>query len=240
MIFPGVPSFGSELLELDGDVAQMGGIVEDLVWRAAHALGHRNPTMAAHAVRGDAAVDDLERKVQDRVIRLIEMPKSTTAEVRHAIAVLKIACDLERIGDLSKNIAHRAVAISDDDLPRQLLLGIEHMTKLAAGQLKDVLDAWSARDERMALHVWRRDINLDALYNSVFRDTLDWMIEDPRNVEYSTHLLFAAKNLERIGDHTTNIAEQIVLLVTGTSPRNRSKGDNTSSLAVDETRDERC
>lgn len=239
MTFQIVPSFGIDISELDGDVAQMGGIVEDLVWRAYHALGRRNPSMAEHAVRGDAAVDHLEREVQDRVIRLIERPESTTAEVRHAIAVLKIACDLERIGDLSKSIAHRAVAISDVVLPRQILRGIEHMTELAAGQLKDVLDAWSARDERMALHVWRRDIDLDALYSSVFRDTLEWMIEDPRNVEYSVHLLFAAKNLERIGDHATNIAEQIVLLVTGSTPGNRSKGDDTSSLAVDQAREER-
>lgn len=239
MAFQNVPSSDDELSELDGDVAQMGGIVEDLVWRASHALERRNPTMAEQAVRGDAAVDRLEREVQARVILLIGKPGTTGDEVRHAIAILKIACDLERIGDLSKNIARRAVAISQVDLPRQILLGIEHMTELAAGQLKDVLDAWSARDESMALHVWRRDIKLDALYSSVFRDALAWMIEDPRNVENATHLLFAAKNLERIGDHATNIAEQIVLLVTGTSPRNRSKGDNTSFLGVDETRDER-
>lgn len=236
MTIQNVPDFGIDMSELDGDVARMGGIVEDLVWRSSHALGHRNPSMAENAVRGDAAVDNLEREVQERVIRLIESPETTAGEIRHAIAVLKIACDLERVGDLSKNIAHRAVAISDGAPPRQILRGIEHMTKLAAGQLKDVLDAWCARDERMALQVWRRDIKLDALYNSVFRDTFDWMIEDPRNVEHSMHLLFAAKNLERIGDHATNIAEQIVLLVTGFSPKNRSKGDNTSSLDPDEAR----
>lgn len=232
MAFHNVPSLGIDMSELDGDVAQMGGIVEDLIWRASHALGRRIPSMAEQAVRGDAAVDHLEREVQARVIRLLDDPRASAAEIRHAIAVLKIACDLERVGDLAKNIARRAVAISSAVVPRQILLGIEHMTQLAAGQLKDVLDAWSSRDAQMALHVWRRDINLDALYNSVFRDTLDWMIEDSRNVEYSTHLLFAAKNLERIGDHATNIAEQIVLLVTGASPRNRSKGDTTSSLDV--------
>ena len=236
MTFQSVANFAVDMSELDGDVARMGGIVEDLVWRASHALGHSNPSMAENAVRGDVAVDNLEREVQERVIQLIESPNSTAAEVRHAIALLKIACDLERVGDLSKNIAHRAVAISDVVLPRQIIRGIGHMTELAAGQLKDVLDAWSARDERLALHVWRRDIKLDALYSSVFRDTFDWMIEDPRNVEHSIHLLFAAKNLERIGDHATNIAEQIVLLVTGFSPRNRSKGDNTSSLDPGEPR----
>ncbi len=236
MTFQNVSSFDNDLSELDGDVAQMGGIVEDLIWRASHALGRRNPSMAIKAVRGDAAVDLLEREVQARVMRLVQSPSATSGEIRHAVAVLKIVCDLERVGDLSKNIARHAVATSHAVVPRQILLGIEHMTELAAGQLKDVLDAWSARDAQLALRVWRRDFNLDALFSSVFRDALDWMIEDPRNVEYSTHLLFAAKNLERIGDHATNIAEQIVLLVTGTSPSNRLKGDSTNFLDPNEAR----
>lgn len=226
-----VQTYDRELDELDGAVSQMGGLVEDLVWRAYRALERRNPQLAEQAVRADEVVDQLERDVQERAILLIARRQPVADDLRHALAVLKIAAELERVGDLAKNIARRAMTVSTAEQPRQIIAGLEHMTELAARQLKDVLDAWTARDAAKARLVWSGDASLDALYSSVFRDALAWMLVDPRNIEHSTHLLFAAKNLERIGDHTTNVAEQIIFLVTGSAPpRDRLKRDDTSSI----------
>lgn len=228
-----VTAYHSELEELDGAVAQMGGIVEDLVWRAFRALERRHPQLAEQAIKVDDVVDEVEREVQEKSIRLIARRQPVADDLRHAIAVLKIAAELERIGDLARNIALRAVTISPAEQPRRIMAGLEHMTELAARQLKDVLDAWSSRDADKARGVWSGDERLDALYSSIFRDALAWMLEDPRNIEPCTHLIFAAKNLERIGDHTTNIAEQIIFLVTGAAPRQeRVKRDDTSSFAA--------
>ena len=226
-----VQMYDHELDELDGTVSQMGGIVEDLVWRAYRALERRNPQLAEQTVSGDEVVDQLERNVQERAILLIARRQPVADDLRHALAAIKIAAELERVGDLAKNIARRAMTVSAAEQPRHILLGLEHMTELAARQLKDVLDAWTARDAAKARLVWSGDAGLDALYSSVFRDALAWMLDDPRNIEHSTHLLFAAKNLERIGDHTTNVAEQIIFLVTGSAPpRDRAKRDDTSSI----------
>lgn len=226
-----VTSYDHELDGLVGAVAQMGGMVEDLVWRAYRSLERRNPQLADQTVRGDEIVDRLERAVQERAIRLIGNRQPVADDLRHAVVVLKIAGELERVGDLAKNIARRAMMVSSAEQPRRLMAGLENMTELAARQLKDVLDAWTARDAAKARLVWSSDAGLDALYSSIFRDALAWMIEDPRNIEHSMHLLFAAKNLERIGDHTTNIAEQIIFLETGAAPSpERAKRDDTSSF----------
>jgi phosphate transport system protein len=154
-------------------------------------------------------------------------------DLRHIMTVLKIAGDLERVGDLAKNMAKRAIALSNESHPRPLMNGIKHMTELARRQLQEVLDALGRSSADGALAVWRSDERLDELYNSVFRELLTYMMEDPRNIGLCTHLLFAAKNLERIGDHTTNIAENIVYLVTGqTIQDKRPKGEDTSRLLI--------
>ena len=158
-------------------------------------------------------------------------------DLRHIMTVLKIAGDLERIGDLGKNIAKRTHGIATESHPIPLMSGLRHMSEIAMRQLKDVLDAFSSRDGKKALAVWRGDERLDALYNSVFRELLTYMMEDPRNIGFCTHLLFGAKNIERIGDHTTNIAENIHYLVTGTPLlEERPKGDDTSSVAMSQPR----
>ncbi len=136
-------------------------------------------------------------------------------DLRHVMTVIKIASDLERIGDLAKNIAKRAIAVAHETPPKSLLTGLGHMTEHALGQLKDVLDAYAARDADKAMAVWHDDARIDLLYNSLFREMLTYMMEDPRNIGMCTHLLFGAKNIERIGDHTTNIAENIHYLVHG-------------------------
>jgi phosphate transport system protein len=140
---------------------------------------------------------------------------------------------LERIGDLGKNIAKRALAVVGEQQPKQLMLGLKHMGELALGQLKEVLDAYIERDADRALKVWYRDEDIDAMYNSLFRELLTYMMEDPRNIGLCTHLLFGAKNIERIGDHATNIAETVYFLVHGKSITDqRPKGDTTSSTPV--------
>ena len=149
------------------------------------------------------------------------------------MAALRISTDLERIGDLGKNIAKRALAVVGEQQPKQLMLGLKHMGELALGQLKEVLDAYIERDADRALRVWYTDEDIDAMYNSLFRELLTYMMEDPRNIGLCTHLLFGAKNIERIGDHATNIAETVYFLVHGRPITDqRPKSDNTSSTPV--------
>jgi phosphate transport system protein len=228
-----VKSYDTEFSELDRMTAQMGGLAETLLADAFQALERRDPKLAGLAVARDRAIDDLERQVQERAIAMIAKRQPMANDLRHIMTVLKIAADLERVGDLAKNIAKRALAVAGESHPKPLMAGLGHMTDLALRQLKDVLDALSNRDADKALAVWRSDASLDALYNSVFRELLTYMMEDPRNIGLCTHLLFGAKNIERIGDHTTNIAENIVFLVSGKAlTDDRPKNDDTSSAAI--------
>jgi len=227
-----VSSNEDELEALHTTISRLGGFVEDLVWRAFRALADRHPEHALQIVRDDTRVDAFEREVQETALRLLARRQREPDDLRHALSVLKITAELERVGDLAKNIAHRALTISTSEAPRHLMVGLQHMMELAAKQLGDVLDAWGTRDASKALAVRNCDERLDALYSSVFRETLTWMLEDPRHIEHCAHLLFVAKNLERIGDHTTNIAEQIVFAVDGVVLRQeRSKRDDTSTLS---------
>jgi phosphate transport system protein len=228
-----VKSYDTEHAELDRMTAEMGGLAEALLRDAFQALERRDPRLAERAAASDRTIDQLERQLEERAIYMIAKRQPMANDLRHVMTVLKIAGDLERIGDLAKNIAKRALAIAGESCPKPLMAGLGHMAELAARQLKDVLDAFSAADDAKALAVWRADAGLDALYNSVFRELLTYMMEDPRNISVCAHLLFGAKNLERIGDHTTNIAENIHYLVTGrVLADERDKGDDTSSVLI--------
>ncbi len=228
-----VKSYDTEFAELDRLAAEMGGLAEKLLADAFAALERRDPQLAERAIANDKTIDNLERQIQERAILMIARRQPLANDLRHVMTVLKIAGDLERIGDLAKNIAKRALAVSGENHPRQLLIGLGHMTELAHEQLKDVLDALGTRDDAKALAVWRGDVKLDDLYNSVFRELLTYMMEDPRNIGLCAHLLFGAKNIERIGDHTTNIAENIHYLVTGKVLTDaRPKGEGSSSVLI--------
>jgi len=228
-----VKSFDQELLLLDKKVAQMGGMAERLVAQAFDSLEKRDPRLSESVVAADRAIDQLERELQEQTILMVARRQPVANDLRHIMTVLKIAGDLERIGDLAKNIAKRALAVSGENHPKSLMAGLKHMTELALRQLKDVLDAYSERDTEKALAVWRHDEKIDAMYNSLFRELLTYMMEDPRNIGLCTHLLFGAKNIERIGDHTTNIAENVYYLVKGTALADtRPKGDDTSSTLI--------
>ena len=228
-----VKAYEEELTFLDNKIAHMGGLAERLLGQSFDALNRRDPKLATTAIASDKSIDALQREIEDHAISMIAKRQPVAIDLRHIMAALKIATDLERIGDFSKNIAKRALAIAGESHPKPLLVGLGHMVDLALRQLKDVLDAYSERDADKALSVWRRDEQLDAMYNSLFRELLTYMMEDPRNIGLSTHLLFGAKNLERIGDHTTNVAETVHYLVHGTAiTDDRPKGDNTSSTLI--------
>lgn len=233
-----VKSYDSEFAELDRLTVQMGGLAEKMLADALSALERRDPELAGRTVTNDRAIDQLERQVQERAIVMIARRQPLANDLRHVMTVLKIAGDLERIGDLAKNIAKRASAISTEAWPRSLTIGLCHMAELAHEQLKEVLDAFGARDDAKALTVWHGDVRLDDLYDSVFRELLTYMMEDPRNIGLCAHLLFGAKNLERIGDHTTNIAENIHYLVTGSFLSDeRPKGAGTSTTTLSKPAD---
>jgi phosphate transport system protein len=228
-----VSSYDAELAELDRTTAEMGGLAEALLRDALQALERRDPKLAQAAFTSDRTIDELQRQLQERAVITIARRQPMANDLRHIMTVLKIAADLERIGDHAKNIAKRTLAIAGESHPKPLVAGLRHMGDLASRQLKNVLDAFITQDNDKALAVWHSDVDLDALYNSVFRELLTYMMEDPRNIGLCTHLLFCAKNIERIGDHTTNIAEDIHYLVTGRIlTDDRAKGDDTSSILI--------
>lgn len=228
-----VKSYEEELKLLDARIAQMGGLVERQLADSFDALESRDPELAKQVVAGDASIDALEHEIQERVTTVIAKRQPMAVDLRQIMGALSISGDLERVGDLAKNIAKRALAIAPEAHPKPIITGLNHMVELASRQLKDVLDAYTARDAERALGVWHSDSKLDNLYNSIFRELLTHMMEDPRNIGLSTHLLFGAKNIERVGDHTTNIAETVHFLVTGkVLVEDRPKGDETSSTLI--------
>ncbi|MGB3810202.1 MAG: phosphate signaling complex protein PhoU [Parvibaculum sp.] len=229
-----VKSFQEELDTIAASIAQMGGLTEAQLANAIESVSRRDSELAQRTVEQDRRIDTLEHEVEARAIRVIALRQPMATDLREVISAIKISTDLERIGDLAKNIAKRALVIQGDfETPVRLIQGIARMGRLAQGQLKSVLDACSNRDAQAAMEVWRGDEEIDEMYNSVFRELLTYMMEDPRTIGVCTHLLFIAKNIERIGDHATNIAETVSYVVTGEYVSDdRPKGDKTSSTTV--------
>ncbi len=224
-----VTAFEEELKALDSKIAHMGGLAEQLLARAIDSLQQRDPELAAKAIQQDEQIDRLEHEVEELAISIIARRQPVALDLRQIMTAIRMASDLERIGDLGKNIAKRATAIADESRPKQLMIGLQHIGSRALEQVQTVLDAYSQRDAEKALVVWLKDKDLDAIYNSIFRELLTYMMEDPRNIGLCTHLLFGAKNLERIGDHATNMAEMIHFLVKGVPiTEERPKNDTTS------------
>ena len=233
MIQHTVKSYEVELVRLDKMIAHMGGLAEHSLAHAFDALERRDPAMAEGVIKNDRNIDQLGREIEEQVVLMIARRQPLADDLRHVMAALKITADLERIGDLAKNIAKRALAIAREPHPKPLITGLRHMVEMALKQLKSVLDAYAERNAEKALLVWNEDQQIDAMYNSLFRELLTYMMEDPRSIGIATHLLFGAKNLERVGDHTTNIAETIHYLVRGTSILDdRPKVDDTSTVLI--------
>ncbi|AWN50349.1 phosphate signaling complex protein PhoU [Methylobacterium sp. 17Sr1-1] len=229
-----VTSYDQELQNLRRSIAEMGGIAEKMVADSGQALLRRDTALAQSVIAVDQRLDGLQREIEEKAILLIAKRQPMAVDLRETISAIRVSGDLERIGDLAKNVAKRVVAIADQVQLQKIVVGVEHMNELVQGQLKDVLDAYATQDTVVALDVWARDGGIDALYTSLFRELLTYMMEDPRNITFCTHLLFCAKNVERIGDHTTNIAETIHYLATGeTLPTDRPKNDRSSFATLD-------
>ena len=218
-----------ELEEFSGRLSRMGGLVEDMLERSVRSVVALDHGMARDVILRDDDVDALHIELNGRIYTLLNERKLSGSDLRMALAAMKVSADLERIGDLSKNIAKRCLSFSVADHTDRVQ-DVSRMGRLVFAQLKRVLDAFAARDDDAANLVWERDEEVDEHYNSLFRVLLTYMMEDPRTISACTHLLFMAKNLERIGDHCTNIAETIHFLVTGDQmTTERPKADDLSS-----------
>jgi phosphate transport system protein len=230
-----VRAYDKELDELGRRIAEMGGIAEKMVVDAMDALGSVDLVLAQQVIAADPRLDAIQREIEEQAILTLARRQPMAIDLREIIGAMRIAGDLERVGDLAKNIAKRAVTIGVESRLPRALIGLKHMNELATELMKDVLDAYAQRDSERAQAVWTRDAELDALEDSVFRDLLTHMMEDPRNISFCAHLLFCSKNIERIGDHATNVAETVYYLVTGeTLPADRPKGrrDPTATLGA--------
>ena len=227
-----VKSYGQELQRLRGLMTEMGGLVESQVALATQAIVNGDADMATRAVELDLAVDALERQAEQLVIRMLALRQPMASDLREIVAALKITAAMERIGDYAKNVAKRSIVLGQFRLPFSLT-GLANMSRLVQENLKLVIDAIGEQDAQKAIQVWQSDEAIDDLYNSIFRELITYMMEDARSITPCTHLLFIAKNLERIGDHATNIAEMLHYAVTGEAlAEERPKGGDSSAYAV--------
>lgn len=223
-------AYDQDITALRTQLSEMGGIAEEQLANAIRALTKRDLALADLVIANDQKLDELERRIEEKAILTIAKRQPMALDLREIMVAIRVSSDIERIGDLAKNTAKRTHAISES-LPRKLSTGLARMGAMAQSQLNQVLDAYAQRDDEKGLAVWRSDEDLDSLYNSIFRELLTYMMEDPRNISLCTHLLFGAKNLERIGDHTTNIAENLHYLIHGkTITEGRPKKDVTSMM----------
>jgi phosphate transport system protein len=227
-----VRSFGEQLEALSTKIAQMGGFAEAQLSAAIESITKRDSALAERTIAQDQKVDDLEIEIETAAVRLLALRQPVAEDLRRVIGAIKISSDLERIGDLSKNIAKRALVLNRAE-PMRITQGLSGMGRQALSQVVQVLDAYSEQNSAKARDVRMRDNEIDEMYNSLFRELLTYMMEDPRTIGLCTHLLFVAKNLERIGDHATNIAETVVYAIEGRyMTGERPKSDVTSTFDI--------
>ncbi|HUJ45686.1 MAG TPA: phosphate signaling complex protein PhoU [Rhizomicrobium sp.] len=226
-----VKAFTEKLEALSSSVAQMGGLAEAQLGDAVEAIARRDTALAERVIAGDPRIDQLQTEIEDQALKVLALRQPMAVDLRETLAAIKTASELERIGDLAKNIGKRALVLNREP-PIRLTHSLARMGKAALSQLKLVLDAYSDRDAAGAETVWRNDGEIDEIYNSLFRELLTYMMEDPRTIGLCTHLLFIAKNIERSGDHATNIAEVVYHMATGGHLAERPKADVTSSTSV--------
>jgi phosphate transport system protein len=224
-----VKTYGEELDQLSAEVVLMGGLAEAQVADAVEAVARRDVALAQSVVQRDHRLDDLEKDVEKKCIRLIALRQPMADDLRRTVSAMKISQSLERCGDLAKNIAKRAIVVTEAEPISPITRSIERMGKLVSSRLRDVLDAYKGGKVDLAQSVWASDTEVDEHYNALFRELLTYMMGDPRTISACTHLLFMAKNLERIGDHATNIAEHIHYELTGEDyVEERPRGESLS------------
>jgi phosphate transport system protein len=227
-----VKSYDDELKSLNQTIAQMGGLAEAQLQSAIEALVRRDTDLAAQVVQSDSRIDALEHQISNMTIRMLALRQPMAGDLRMIVAGLKITGDLERIGDYAANVAKRSIVLAQYTLPYSLA-GLAHMAHMVQEQLKLIIDAIGSNDTAKAIEVWRSDRVVDDLYTALFRELITYMMEDPRNITPCTHLLFIAKNLERIGDHATNVAETVYYAVEGeVLSAARPRGDSSAYAIV--------
>jgi phosphate transport system protein len=210
-----VTSYEDELTNLNTAISEMGGMVEQAITEGATALLKLDHQQAQNVRQFDKKIDEMQQRINDAAVSIIARRQPMAADLRMVVTAIQVANDLERTGDMAKQLAKRALQIENLGLAPKFYNGVKHMKDLVARQLQTALDAYLARDSKAAVDVCSRDDEVDAIYNSLFRELLTYMMEDPRNITPCTHLLFCAKSLERVGDHATNIAEAAYYLETG-------------------------
>lgn len=210
-----VTSYNEELLALAQAIAEMGGQVEVAIENGTRALLKLDRELADLTIIADQRIDDMQREIDDMAVSMIARRQPMASDLRAIITAIHVASDLERIGDMAKQLARRSLKLEGLNLQPTFYNGVKNMTALVLHQVKDALDAYGNREEAASIEVCNRDDEVDAMYTSLFRELLTYMLEDPRNITACTHLLFCAKSLERVGDHATNIAERAYYLTTG-------------------------
>jgi phosphate transport system protein len=226
-----IASYDAELKALDALVSDMASRAETSLADAAKALFAGNVRLAQQVIAGDAAIDLLQQGIEDKAISTIATRQPVAIDLRQIVSTIRIASDLERIGDLAKNVAKRVIAIGEQPASVKVATSLAPLAARVREQVHNVGAAYRRRDDAAALEVWRSDGAIDTLHTSLFRELLTYMMEDPRSIGFCAHLLFCAKNLERIGDHATNIAETTHYMITGDMlSTDRPKADGSSGV----------
>jgi phosphate transport system protein len=222
-------AFDTDLQEITRKVAEMGGLAEQQIADAVQALVDRDVELGERAISIDPQIDALQHEIEEKAVLTIARRQPMAVDLREIVGAMRVCNDIERIGDHAKHIGKRVVALDGDFYPQQLIRGVEHMAEMVLGLLKQVLDAYVARDLNAALMVWKGDEEVDSMCTSLFRELFTYMMEDPRNITLCMHLMFCAKDIERMGDHATNIAETVYYMIEGRPITDqRPKGDPTN------------
>jgi phosphate transport system protein len=222
-----VSAFDEDLIQVQAKISEMGGLCEELLAESLESVQNRDPAMARSVIERDRLLDAMEAAIEESVVRVIALRQPVAADLRVLIAAMKIATTLERIGDLAKNIAKRAIPLSSAR-PVKLTGSIVRMGRQTLTQLSDVLNAHASRDVDLAVQIWNQDVEIDEMYNAIFREVVTYMVEDSRLIGVGAQLMFIAKNLERVGDHATQLSEMVYYIVKGESlGDDRPKGEPT-------------
>lgn len=209
-----VSAFDDELIGIQAKISEMGGLAEEILSMAIDSLKHRDADLAQKAIARDKRLDELEYELDELATTTIALRQPMAQDLRVIITALKMSSTIERIGDLGKNVAKRAIAMSQER-PAKISNSIIAMGNSTLAQLSSVLNAFASKDTDLAVEIWKKDVELDEAYNAIFREVVTYMMEDPRSISFGSQMLFIAKNLERIGDHTTHISEGIYYVATG-------------------------
>ena len=224
-----IRAFDADLQQLAGKIAEMGRLDSEQIADAIAALVKRDTALAERVIATDDRVDELQRETEEKAVATIARRQPMAVDLREIVGTLRISNDLERVGDLAENIAKRVLMVTEEFRIHEIALQLEHMGDLVREQLGRVLRSYEHRDVVLALDIWRKDQEIDALNTLLFRELLTYMMEDPRNITFCSHMLFCAKNIERAGDHATNIAETVYYIVEGRQlTEKRPKADGTS------------